>query len=133
MLPCDILEVMEQSRLICQLCNQERAHVVRVAQWDVCHECSADGPLHAALEAYDRVVALRKAVALAAVKEKESQTLQRFAEQRINAAQKELDLAITALIPVVTKVGEAREKARHALEQVNGFEDGHPYLKTSPE
>jgi hypothetical protein len=115
--------------LICDLCNQERTHVVRVNNWTVCRECSADGPLQTALEAYHVVVRLRKTVKSTAAVSTEDKALQRFAEQRVRVAQSELEIAINALIPAVAKSAEAKLKALQALEQSHAFEDTHPYLK----
>jgi len=58
----------------------------------------------------------------------EAEALQRLAQHRIGAAQKELDIAISALIPVVAKSAEAKLKALQALNELIGFEEQHSYL-----
>jgi len=119
---------VEVKPLICDLCNEQRTHLVRVDKWSVCNQCSADGPLQAALEAYDNLVRLRMIVKSTTAGDVEAEALQRLAQHRIGAAQKELDIAISALIPVVAKSAEAKLKALQALNELIGFEEQHSYL-----
>jgi hypothetical protein len=114
--------------LICDLCSEDQDHVVRVNKWTVCNECSSNGPLQTALEAYDAVVKLRKAVQSTSLGEIEGKTLQKYAEHGVRTAQSELEIAINALIPAVGKSAEARVKAVQALERLGAFEELHPYL-----
>lgn len=114
--------------MICDLCNQDRTAVVRVDTWSVCSECSANGPLQSALQARADLESLKKAVKATTARDIEGRTLQRFAEDRIKAAQGELDSAIQALIPVVAKSAEAKVKAFQALEQLGAFEQTYPHL-----
>lgn len=114
--------------MICDLCNQDRAHAARVNKWTVCNECSSSGPLQTALQAYDAVVKLRQAVKSTHIKDLEGKTLQKYAEHGVRTAQSELEIAINALIPAVAQSAEARARALQALEQLGAFEELHPYL-----
>jgi hypothetical protein len=115
--------------MICNLCNKENKSVVRVNKWVVCKECSSEGPLRSALAAYDSLLSLRGSVTSTKAAQTEARLLQEVAEQRIQAAQEELDIAITALIPLVAKAEDARLEALKALAELNAFETEHPFLK----
>jgi len=118
--------------MICDLCGENRRHVVRVEKWNACNECSAGGPLQAVLAVYDNMVRLRKVVASTAATDVEAESMQKLAENRIGAAQTELAIAINALISVVAKSTEAKLKALHALEELVEFEESHLYLSDEP-
>jgi saccharopine dehydrogenase-like NADP-dependent oxidoreductase len=118
----------------CDLCDFRGNDTIRVNGWIVCNKCSHNGILRQALEAKAQLEKLKSQISEAEMDTSRATALKQQAQGRIDAALRELEVAINALIPSVaqeTRAGDAAAKARTLLAAFYESEAARRFPRTS--
>ena len=117
----------------CDLCEYQGPGVIRVNGWTVCNTCSHNDVLKNALDAKAKLEKLKEQLSAADLDAHGASAFKREAETRVNAALRELETAIDALVPIVARAARADDvvaKARLRLEQFAESPEGAKLPRT---